>query len=369
MNPTQNLGIYFHIPFCRSKCPYCDFYSVLSRESIGEYVYALKDELTERRRISDFVDDKVILQRADSLYFGGGTPSLIGEKHIADIISCAKSNFTVDENAEITVEVNPSLSSPDEFFAGIKEAGVNRASIGLQSAVDGERRALGRISSAADAEKAVRSAQKNGITDISLDIMLGIPQQTKESLLYTLDFALSLGVTHLSCYMLQIEPGTFFYRRRDKLVLPNEDETADLYLTMCNELKKRGMRRYEISNFCFGDNVSRHNMKYWTLAPYLGIGAAAHSFYNGHRFYFEPSIRDFADGKKAVFDCECGGTEEEIMLLMRTDMGVPEEKIDGKKVDFVASLVKAGLLEKYNGRIRLTDSGCLVSNSVIAELI
>lgn len=369
MLPTQNTGIYFHIPFCRSKCPYCDFYSLRRAELAEPYTDAVKNELLTLSRLSPFVSESVRAETVDSVYFGGGTPSVLGAKKIADILSTARDGFGISENAELTVEVNPSLDDPAGFFAELKAAGVNRVSMGLQSAVDCERRALGRIASAKDAEFAVKSAKKAGITDISLDVMLGIPMQTEKSLLYTLDFALSLEVTHMSCYMLQLEEGTVFYDRRDKLALPDEDAVADMYLLMCSHLRQNGMRRYEISNFCFGDNQSRHNTKYWTLAPYIGIGASAHSYYGGKRFYFDRDISSFINGKKAVFDCLGGDGEEKLMLALRTDAGVASEELPSDKLKTAHEFEKAGLLQNINGRLSLTDKGCLVSNSVISELI
>lgn len=369
MNPTQNTGIYIHIPFCRSKCPYCDFYSLRTQEKADAYTDAVTDEIKTLRRLSDFVDESARTEKADSVYFGGGTPSVMGEKRLSDLLSAVMNNFTVDNNAEITAEVNPSIKSPDSFFGGIAQAGFNRVSIGMQSAVDAERRALGRTAGADDVKAAVKSARRAGIHDISLDVMLGIPMQTEKTLAYTLDFALSLGITHLSCYMLQIEEGTVFYSRRDSLKLPTEDETADMYLFMCERLKSKGMRRYEISNFCFDGNVSRHNMKYWTLAPYIGIGPSAHSFYGGKRFFFERDTDAFCRGDRAVFDCLGGTDEEKTMLAMRIDSGAAISELSEKSRSKLPLLKKAGLISERGGRVALTDSGCLVSNSVIAELI
>ncbi len=369
MKPTQNTGIYIHVPFCRSKCPYCDFYSLRSPEKADAFANAVEDELKTLRRLSDFVGKDARSENTDSVYFGGGTPSVLGAKPLSEILSVCKSSFSVDKNAEITAEVNPSLSYPDAFFAELAEGGFNRVSIGMQSAVDTERRALGRTAGANEVKTAVKSAQKAGIYDISLDIMLGIPMQTEKTLAHTLDFALSLGVTHLSCYMLQIEEGTVFHRRRENLKLPTEDETADMYLFMCSRLKNAGMRHYEISNFCFDGNVSRHNMKYWTLAPYIGIGPSAHSFYGGRRFFFERDTDAFSNGAKAVFDCIGGTDEEKIMLSMRIDSGAAASDLSKEAAGKLPTLKNAGLITENGGRIALTDSGCLISNSVIAELI
>lgn len=369
MNPTQNTGIYVHVPFCRSKCPYCDFYSLRTREKTDAYVSAVEDEMKTFSRLSPFVTESARHEKTDSVYFGGGTPSAVGAENLTRLLESVRGAFNVTPNAEITAEVNPSLDSPDAFFAKTAEAGFNRMSIGMQSAVDGERRALGRTAGAEKVSLAVKAAQKAGITDISLDVMLGIPGQTEKSLSLTLDFALSLGITHLGCYMLQIEEGTPFYERRERLHLPTEDETADMYLFMCDRLKRRGMRHYEISNFCFDGFTSRHNTKYWTLTPYIGIGPSAHSFYGGKRFFFDADIDGFINGQSARFDCMGGDAEERTMLMLRTDIGLPSAELPPEKKKKLPAMKKAGLITENNGILTLTDDGMLVSNRVISELI
>ena len=200
-------GIYIHVPFCSAKCPYCDFYSLVGKEKITAYCDAVIDELATLRRVGPLAGD--LKHRAIStVYFGGGTPSFVGAENLSRLLGAVKDNFTVAPGAEITAECNPSSSLSPGFFETLAAAGFNRVSLGMQSAVDAERRRLGRRATAADVETAVKACQSAGITDISLDIMLGVPEQTERSLLSSLDFALSLGVTHLSAYLLSIEEGT-----------------------------------------------------------------------------------------------------------------------------------------------------------------
>ena len=197
-------GIYIHVPFCASKCPYCDFYSVADRGRIDNYISAVIDELSTLRRVGPLAGD--LKHRAiATVYFGGGTPSFLGAENLAALLRAVKKNFNVAPGAEITAECNPSSSLAPGFFETLAAAGFNRVSLGMQSAVDAERRKLGRRATVADVETAVKACQSAGITDISLDIMLGVPEQTERSLLSSLDFALSLGVTHLSAYLLSIE--------------------------------------------------------------------------------------------------------------------------------------------------------------------
>lgn len=368
------LGIYLHIPFCRSKCPYCDFYSLTDAGLADAYTDALCEELRTLSRVSPFVPPVIKERPVDTVYFGGGTPSYLGAERLTRILNAVKEDFRVAENAEITVECNPSSSSP-ELFHALKENGVNRISLGMQSAVDSERRGLGRTAGRDVLTSAVSSCREAGIDNISLDIMLGIPGQTTESLEYSLDFALSLGVPHISAYMLKIEEGTYFYKKRNSLSLPDDDLTADMYEFMSAYLREKGMRHYEISNFCFGDKYSRHNVKYWLLDDYLGIGAAAHSFVDGRRFYFPRSLKAFTGGEKAVFDCTGGSADEYIMLSLRLDTGLSLSELknrfsllpNGSFYEKIKEWERRSLVTFDGDRLALTPSGFLVSNSLIID--
>ena len=242
----KNIGIYLHIPFCKSKCPYCDFYSFSGKNTEkDEYTKSLKDRIL---RIS------TLQRKGDTLYIGGGTPSVLGAENLKTLVDTCKKDFLTD-GAEITVECNPHGLNED-FFKTLYSCGVNRISMGLQSAVDSERRILGRLSDRNQVENAVKMAQKVGFSNITLDVMLGIPNQTEKSLNETLDFCISLGVPHISAYMLKLEENTHFYKNQEKYNFPDDDLTADMYLQMCETLHSNGIMQYEISNF--SKNGQRH---------------------------------------------------------------------------------------------------------------
>lgn len=328
----------------------------------------------------DIVESRKALQpeyvcKANTLYIGGGTPSVLGEKRLKGLITAAKQGF-LTADAEITVECNPYKLSAD-FFQGLAEVGVNRISLGLQSAVETERRALGRLSSRAETEAVVRSAQNAGIQNISLDVMLGIPNQTEKSLAETLSFCLSLGVPHISAYMLKLEKNTVFYNRRAQFSFPDDDQTADLYLQMCETLECGGLLQYEISNFSKRGAESRHNLKYWRCEEYLGLGPAAHSFLDGKRFYFPRDLEGFLNGNAPEHDGNGGDFQEYAMLALRLREGLRETAVQarfGHKIPEdlrkkCAPLAAHGLLTADENGIRLTRGGFLVSNAVLAEIL
>ena len=339
-------GLYFHIPFCRSKCPYCDFYSVKYEKELAEkYTDRLIDEM--KKYSGSF----------DTVYFGGGTPSILEPELIEKIISSAREQFIIDDNSEITIECNPSKNLEGDFekYVGY---GINRVSIGMQSARNKERFALGRSAGQAQVAKAVADAKKAGITNISLDIMLGTPYQTLDSLDETFEFTDKMNVTHISAYMLKIEEGTKFFEMKDRLALPDEDTVCEMYLKTVQSLKSLGFNQYEISNFSKPGFESRHNLKYWLLEEYLGIGASAHSFWQGKRFFYDSDFIPVSDG-------DGGSDEERIMLGMRLNRGISKDLV---KKDY-SPFVKMGLLWEADNNIGLTVKGMLLSNTVIGALI
>lgn len=367
-------GIYIHIPFCKSKCPYCDFYSYCSDEADRKrYVNALINEIETLSRCGEFISSPI---KADTLYLGGGTPSVLSGEELFRIIAAAKEKFGLDADSEITVECNPS-SDIEEIAPHLAKAGVNRISLGLQSAVDKERKTLGRISTNERVKKVIAIFKGNGISNISLDIMLGVPYQTAESLNETLDFVISSGVKHISSYILKIEENTFFYKNYDRYDFPDEDATCDFYLQCFERLKQAGFDHYEISNAALPGFESRHNTKYWTLDNYLGIGPSAHSFIDGKRFYFPDDTEYFINGSKAVFDCTGGDCEEYIMLSLRLskglDLNILEKKFGNTPVDRIMKKIpffkEKGLINFENNVLSLTEKGFLLSNNIIAELI
>ncbi len=368
-------GLYIHIPFCKSKCPYCDFYSMpRNNELIEKYCDSLIDEIETGRRTGHFTKntDPVF----DTIYFGGGTPSVLSAYQLGNIIKTIQNSYRVIPDVEITVECNPSTVN-EEYLKILASYGVNRISLGLQSAVDSERRSLGRQADKKMVMSVIDAAAKCKINNISLDVMLGIPSQTPNSLKETFDFVLQAAVQHISAYMLSIEEGTFFHKKIDSLNLPDEDIVCDMYSYLSDSLANAGFEHYEISNFAKKGFESRHNLKYWKCEEYLGLGPSAHSFIDGKRFYFERDICTFIDGCEAVFDDLGGDSKEFLMLGLRLKKGVSNR--DYKKrfgcdipesvLVNASSFEKSGHLTITDDTISLTEKGMLISNYIISSLI
>ena len=363
----KDIGIYIHVPFCAAKCPYCDFYShpPLGGEA-DRYTSALCGS------IRDFSSPEKL--RADTVYFGGGTPGLIGAHRIGRIISSVRERFAEAPGCEITAELNPSAEDLD--FSMLRFAGVNRISVGLQSADDGELALLGRRHSSKGARQFVQRAKQAGFENISLDLMIALPGQTKEKLKRSVQFCIESGAVHISAYILKIEPGTVFYHKRDSLVLPDDDETAELYEYLCSLMRENGFGHYEISNFCLPGYESRHNLKYWHDEEYLGFGPSAHSFYRGKRYYSPRNMQDFYDGR-IVPDGDGGSSEEFIMLALRLAGGLTEKRYAERFGTAIPQSIRrraekftaAGLADVSENGIALTEKGFMVSNALIAEIL
>ncbi len=363
----NKIGLYIHIPFCKSKCPYCDFYSLRAgEEDFDNYVTCVIKALESYSR--------KINKKSDTLYFGGGTPSLIGADRLGRIIDKAKSLFDCD--GEITVECNPSCTD-DEFFKKLYHSGVNRVSLGMQSAVDNERKSLGRFADSEKVKEVINNSIASGIENISLDVMVGVPSQTEKSLQQTLDFCVNSGAKHISAYILKLEEGTWFYKNSHKLDIPDDDTTADLYLQMTDYLENNGFGQYEISNFAKDGFHSRHNLKYWNCEEYLGIGPSAHSFIDKKRFYYPRDLLFFADGKDPLPDGDGGDLNEYIMLCLRLKEGLVFEKCSQRFEGFspeeyikkAEPMAKAGLVRVDDNSLSLTAKGFLVSNLIIEKIV
>ena len=359
---SKKIGLYVHIPFCKSKCPYCDFYSIpFSEDKADVYTDAAISAI-----------EKSAAYTADTLYFGGGTPGILGTERIKKILFSAQKNMLTPD-AEVTLELNPESAHKLDFSA-LRSAGVNRLSIGLQSSDDNELRLLGRLHDSKLAQETVKRAQSCGFDNISLDLMLGISSQTAESLKRSVEFCAELGVQHISAYVLKIEHGTPYYINKGKLSFPNDDEQAELYLKAVEYLENCGYSQYEISNFCVNGRESRHNLKYWNDEEYLGIGPSAHSFLNGKRFYCGRSFEDFYKGK-IINDGEGGNQEEYAMLRLRLKKGLTNDEYrqrfgrDIPQEYFERCRSLKGLAVCDEGSIHLTTEGFLLSNSVIARII
>lgn len=368
MMKENPIGLYVHVPFCDGKCPYCDFYSLRgTEESMDNYTKSIIDYIKYYSAL--------ISRPADTLYFGGGTPSLLGTRRLAAILDAARHGFTLAD-AEITCEVNPTRNL-DAFFPELYAAGFNRLSIGLQSANEGELRLLGRRHTAEQAWSAVKSAQRAGFTNISLDLMLAVQGQTQESLRDSIAFCADAGVQHVSSYLLKVEPGTQYGKRERELDLPGEEEAAELYLLACGELERCGFGQYEISNFARPGFKSRHNLKYWNCEEYLGLGPAAHSYLQGKRFYYPRSLRAFLEGEQPAEEGPGGAYEEYAMLRLRLTEGLTNK---GSRERFGVPVPEdlcrrarpyqaAGLVACDRVGVRLTRQGFLVSNALLAEIL
>ncbi len=358
------IGIYIHIPFCRSKCGYCDFYS-LTREDLREtYVERVIDEILTYQ-------GKGIT--ADTLFIGGGTPSLLTVPEVERLVVACQRVFSL--SGEITMEANPDSVSPD-YLTSIRKSGINRISFGAQSGVDRELKALGRRHNVAQIEKAVYWAREAGFQNLSLDIMLGVPYQTAESLMTTLDFMMDLQPEHLSCYLLKVEEGTPFYSMHIESLCADEDRVADFYLQTVETLQNSGYPQYEISNFSKIGYKSQHNLKYWRCEEYLGFGAAAHSFWEGKRFYHSPSVENYLSFPNfaVIPDGEGGGIEEQIFLRLRLREGLnlsllPDKEWGNRILKQSEKHRSNGLMELQGQSLSFTPKGFLVSNRILAEFL
>ena len=360
---TKPIGVYIHIPFCEKKCNYCDFYSVCPEENIRQgYIERLCEEMEKWGALT--------ARPIDTLYIGGGTPSLLTPKELEMIFSAVKKSFILADDAEITCEVNPA-DNILEFLSTAKRLGVNRISIGVQSADDHELEILGRRHSFSDAVNSVDIARSIGFKNISADLMLGLPDSNILTLQKSIDALLDLNVEHISAYILKIEEGTPFSAM--PLNIPDDDGIADQYLSLCKSLKSRGFLHYEISNFAKEGFQSRHNNKYWLCEEYIGIGPAAHSFFGGKRFFYERDLNSFLKKPKITEDGEGGSAEEFIMLSLRLKRGLVFRELERRfNITFCAetmttikNLEKNGLCTVTDTSVSLTDEGMLVSNSVI----
>lgn len=362
----MSLGLYIHVPFCGKKCRYCDFYSLPYRkEQVSAYVEAVL------RNIRHYSDKSTV---TDTIYFGGGTPSLLSAEQISAILQETESCFNVSEKAEITLEANPNTLMA-ESLEKLRISGINRLSIGIQSMNDEELKILGRTHTAERAAKAVYDAKSAGFDNISCDLMAALPNQTEESLIRSIDAMAELPIQHISAYILKIEEGTPFDSAEIRESVPDEDTSAELYTAMVKRLREKGFFQYEVSNFAKKGFESRHNSRYWKCLDYIGIGPSAHSCYKGARFAVSGDLQGFINSPiqiTEITDSSPCGFEEYAMLRLRLAEGYDLNDFPQHKDDLIKKippLLKAGYIT-YNGeKIALTEQGFLVSNSVIEYLI
>ena len=378
-NNKTPLGIYIHVPFCRSKCQYCDFYSVTEKDAKlhDQYLYAIMSHIKEAGPLApDYL--------VDTVYFGGGTPSFFGADGMAAILAAVRKAFDVAPNAEITFEANPD-SVNDKLLRRLRSEGFTRVSLGIQCDNDQILKQIGRPHTYAQAVEAVKKIRKAGFKNLSLDLMYGLPGQTLESWLKTLRNVLSLAPEHISCYGLKLEEGTPMYEYRDCYELADDDLQADMYLYGVEMLRKAGYRQYEISNFCKKGQVSRHNLKYWTGGEYLGFGPDASSDFAGRRFSIIRDLHGYIQGIKTggqvlremqqIPHRERAG--EYLMMRLRLSSGIDPQEYEQKFLLSFTPLERAlvrfkeqGLaVQTFDGRWHLTPRGFLLSNSVISDLL
>ena len=363
-------GIYIHVPFCASKCPYCDFYSAVPRSEAEKdaYVQALIREMRKQTGVT-----------ADTLYFGGGTPTLLGGERLEKLICTARDCFSMTDTAEITLEANPAdqlLSTLERFAA----AGGNRLSLGMQSSDENILRILGRRHTPRDVQRTMADARSVGITNISLDMMLAVPTQTTHHIEQDVAVCAALGASHVSAYLLKIEPGTPFFAAGDTLCLPDEDKAADLYLAAVDALETQGYRQYEISNFAKDGKQSRHNLKYWNGEPYIGFGPAAHSFLDGVRCFYPRDTAAFVAGNTPTADVDgeiqAGSETEYAMLRLRLCEGLTADgfwRRFQKEIPAAwltaAKRLPSALVRADERGIAFTKEGFLVSNVLISRIL
>lgn len=372
------LGLYLHIPFCKQKCVYCDFYSLpRSEERMDAYTDALCAHLSE---ISAFAQS----YQVDSIYFGGGTPSYLGAKRLTKLLKTALKKYDVSKTAEITFEANPDSAQDVRALRSLRRAGFNRISLGMQSACDEELKAIGRVHTAADAAAAVAAARKAGFQNLSLDLIYGLPDQTLDRWQANLSAAVDLGPEHLSCYGLKVEEGTPLFSMAEKLDLPGDDAQADMYLYTVEYLAQHGYAQYEISNFAKPERESRHNLKYWTLGEYAGFGPGAHSDFGGVRYAYPRDLDRYLEGvsghASVLSESEDIPPQERdtewIMLGLRTVRGLSPQEFEHRFrrrfrcfLPFLQQCEEAGYAVFDSGRWHLTPRGFLVSNQIIGGML
>ena len=357
-------GLYFHIPYCFSRCRYCDFYAAGASRAVPDaYVDALLQAL------AGF--SAALPGPPDTVYFGGGTPSLLTPAQVERLLAAAAPR----SGAEVTLEANPETVTPEQL-RGYHAAGVNRLSIGVQSARDTQLRTLGRPHTARQAAAAFEMARQVGFANLSGDIMLALPHYSRAEFDETLALIQAGGATHISAYLLKIEPGSAFGRRPPE-GLPDADEAAGFYLYAVEQLAAAGYRQYEISSFAKPGFEGRHNRIYWDCGDYLGIGPAAHSCLAGKRFYYPADTAAFIAGtSRPAPDGDCGA-EDYLILQLRLSAGLDLAEYRRRggpaftphQQAFLAHCQQAGYLTLTPDRLTLTPLGMIVQNAILEELI
>jgi oxygen-independent coproporphyrinogen-3 oxidase len=371
-------GIYIHIPFCKGFCNYCDFYSITDNSESESFVQAVMLETAMQAR---YLDGETV----ETVYLGGGTPSLLTAGQTGQIISAVRKNFAFSDDPEITIEVNPD-DVYEGYFRELAGTGVNRVSLGVQSWNDKRLKYLGRRHTAGQSANALQLASKEGIVNVSVDLIYGLPGMTTGDLKHDLEETFAYRVTHLSAYHLTIEEGTRFgkMKKEKKLVEPDEDTSNAMFSLLGNMCREKGFVHYEISNFALPGYISRHNSAYWKQIPYLGLGPSAHSFNRTSRQWnisdVKKYIRSISSGK-VPFEKEDLDKltifNEYVMTSLRTMWGIDLEHVeayyDKELHDYLVNLsgkyIRYGLMHREKNTLVLTDQGRMISDNIIAELL
>jgi oxygen-independent coproporphyrinogen-3 oxidase len=375
-------GIYIHIPFCERKCIYCDFYSVENLNLVDRFTESLLKEIEIFSIEADFFNDSIF----DTIYFGGGTPSLLEPAQIEKILNKLSQSFKISSNPEITLETNPGTVDKRKLLE-FKNLGVNRISFGVQSFFDDDLKFLGRIHTGEDAFRCINDSFEVGFENVSIDLIFGLPGQTVEKWLENLKFAVSLNVPHISAYNLIVERGTPLHElfSLGKVEIPEDEIQAQLYERTIDFLENAGYVHYEVSNYAFEGFECRHNLKYWQYENYIGFGPSAHSFWINKRWWNFANLNKYINaldlGKIPVANFEILDEEkmiEEFIYLGLRSKGINVarfkgkfgfEFVDGDIKDEIEELERAGYITIEDDFIKLTPKGFLLCDEIVLRLI
>jgi oxygen-independent coproporphyrinogen-3 oxidase len=359
-------SVYIHIPFCVRKCAYCDFTSYTQLGMIDEYTEALVNEISDKAR-------KLGKLSVPTVFIGGGTPSLLPPKQLSRIFDTLRRGFDIDDSAEITLEANPGTIT-EAFLLAAKDCGVNRISIGVQAWQPRLLEILGRIHGQREVLETAERLDKLGFHNWNADLMMGLPAQTTDELLESIDVMKRLGATHLSCYSLILEDGTKLTRevQSGKYIMPSDEQDRSMYRTMVKYMDKQGYRQYEISNFAFPNMECRHNLVYWQRKPYIGFGCAAASQYGSFRYKNTPSLQDYIHVKNLLCEQEsvnaADAMKETVMLSLRLNEGITDKALIERLLPTAKPLIAGGFMEMSGEALRLTENGRDVIDDIIVRL-
>jgi len=369
-------GIYIHIPYCRQKCSYCNFYFKVTQLDKENLILAIKQELVDRK---NYLND----QEISSIYFGGGTPSILSISELSEIVSAIHKEYKIGKDLEVTLEANPD-DLDSQRLKGYVELGINRLSIGIQSFHEDELILMNRAHNAYEAESCVKLSQDEGFDNLSIDLIYGVPSQSPEAWIRNIDKAINLNIQHISAYALTVEPKTALYHQvnANKVIMPEEDKVSENFLTLREKIGNHGFEQYEVSNFALEGFYSKHNSSYWQGIPYIGIGPSAHSFDGNSRQWNVANNKKYINAIRSnypYFEVEQidwpTGFNEYIMMGLRTKWGINKEKIRDSfninlEKDFNSWINKYQMYFTANSdNFILNADGLLIADRVASDLM